>query len=111
MRRDHFTRLGARHDRKELERDTNAPPLEYPLLQQSRVITFHQLKAAAEIGLHPAIDVPQAFGQHAPASTHLLIDGDHVVVFESLDDHEKHVGLLGLGLAERKVWPTWLPTG
>ena len=73
MRRDNFAGERARNDRNELERHTATAPVQRPLLQQSRVIALHQLKATTEVRLDPAVDVPQALGQPPPGVAHASI--------------------------------------
>ncbi len=88
-RRDVGARLGRRHDRDDLELGERIP-VEHPLLQQARVIALHQLEAALEARLDPAVDVAQALG-HAPAGVaQVPVDRPGIAILEPLDDHEQH---------------------
>jgi len=91
MRSDNFTGLRAGYHGHYLEGDPRASPLEHPRLQKPQIIALHQLEASTEVWLDPAIDVLKTIRDRASAITHALVDGNHVVVSESLDDHEKHV--------------------
>ena len=44
-------------DRHNFYRGAKAAPLQDPLLKEAQIVTFHQLKAAAEIGFNPTVDV------------------------------------------------------
>jgi hypothetical protein len=58
------------------------------------VIAFHQLKASAEVGLNPAINVLQSI-RHYPAF--LPIPSIHryrVTILKTLDHHKKHFASL-----------------
>jgi hypothetical protein len=61
-----------------------------PFLEQSKIIAFHQLKAAAEVRLNPAINILQSARNHSAFITDALVDRQHVIVFEPFDDHEQH---------------------
>src|ERR671910_922920 len=65
--------IGRRRHRHDLELDEIAPERD-PTLQEARVVTFHQLEAALEIGLDPAIDVAQPVGRAAPFLAQAAID-------------------------------------
>src|SRR5690349_13437055 len=65
--RDHLTRLLARHHRHDLERRAGAAAVQYPFLQQPRVVALHQLKAAVEVRLDPAAVIDEAVGERDAA--------------------------------------------
>jgi hypothetical protein len=46
--------------------------------------------AAGEVRLYPAVDVLQSFREHASFTPCPLVDGQHVIIGEVLDDHEWH---------------------
>jgi hypothetical protein len=71
-------------------------------LEQAQVITLHQLKASTEVWLDPAIDVVQSVREHAPVIAQALVDRQHVVVFEALDNHKQHTDVL------YQVWHSWI---
>src|SRR4030081_1328628 len=83
-RRDDFPRFLARHHRDDLEGHAEPLAVQDPFLQQPRVVAFHQLKAAVEIGLDPATDIGQSFRKFYPGIAHALVDRDRVAVFETL---------------------------
>jgi len=89
-RRDDGACLGARHHRHDLEADAQPVPAQHPLLQQPQVVALHELEAAREVRLDPAVDVTQPFRQRTPAVAHLAVDRQHVVVTEAFDHHEEH---------------------
>ena len=64
-------------------------PLRRPALEQRRVVGLHELEAAAEAVLDPALDVAQAVGQHPAAVAGPLVDGPRALR-EGLDDHVSH---------------------
>src|SRR2546430_6733056 len=49
-----------------LFRSDEIPPAVRPLFQQAHVAAFHQLKAAIEVCLYPALHVDEADRSHAP---------------------------------------------
>ena len=63
-------------------------PIRRPVLKQSLVITFHELKAPIVIGFDPASDIPQTFRQLASTIAETAVDRLGIAVVESLDDHE-----------------------
>src|ERR1017187_6372524 len=65
-----------------------------PLLQKARVRGFHQLEAALETGLDPAIHEPQALGHLAAAFPQSPVDGLRIPIAEAFDHHEKHFSTL-----------------
>jgi len=60
----HFLGRLARHHRHDLNHSAEASPLENPLLKEPEVVALHELKAAAEVGLDPAVVVPEALDHH-----------------------------------------------
>src|SRR3981189_987277 len=89
-RRDPFAGFLARHDRDDPKAHAEPLAVQDPFLQQPRVVAFHQLKAAVEIGLDPATDIGQSFRKFYPGIADALVDRDRVAVFETLDHHEEH---------------------
>src|SRR5260370_32487164 len=89
-RRDDLSRLLARNDGHDLECHSQALTVQDPLLKQPQIVAFHQLKAAVEVGLDPAPDISQPFGEFDPGIAHPLVDRDRVPVLETLDHHEEH---------------------
>ena len=79
--------LTALDDGDDFEGRSRSLPVKHPLLEQSEVFAFHELKASGEVGLDPAIDVLQALRKTAALSAHALIYGKHVVALEPFDDH------------------------
>src|SRR5262249_50371421 len=65
-------------------------PVEYPLLQERHVVALHQLPAAVEVGLDPAIDVPQPVGHGAAVLAEPGVARLRVAPLEPLDHHEQH---------------------
>jgi len=59
-----------------------------------QIITFHQLKASAEVWLNPTINIGEAVREQAPVVAYTLVDRQHVVVFESFNDHKEHADIL-----------------
>jgi len=57
-------------------------------MEQSLVITFHELKAPIVIFFDPASNIPQTFQHLAPTITETAVDRLGIAVVESLDDHE-----------------------
>jgi len=72
-----------------LKIDDVAPVL-YPLIEQSAIVGFHDLKAKRERLVDLARDVSQAFGSKPPMIAKASIDRDRVGVPESFNDHELH---------------------
>src|SRR5688572_173610 len=85
-----LTSLCRREHRHDLEGYAGAPPMQNPGLQQAQIVAAHELKAACKARLDPAVDIVQAIGQPPPTVAHPLVDRDHIIVVESLDDHEQH---------------------
>jgi hypothetical protein len=75
--------------REDLEVDDIAPARD-PLLERLDVVAFHELKAATEVGLDPAVDVAQALGKHPALAPHSPVDGLRPLPRELLDNHEEH---------------------
>lgn len=67
-----------------------AAPAQNPLLQQASVVAFHDLQAACEIRLHPAIPRDRALGKRSPLIAQTTIDRRYGARGESLDHHEHH---------------------
>src|SRR5262249_39359707 len=84
--------LAADH-RHDLERGARPSPSQDPLLEQTKVVAFHELKTSSKIRFDPTVDVFEPVRQHATAFLQSLVCGQHVLVLETLDDHEKHVRL------------------
>src|SRR5581483_2701784 len=80
-----------RADGHDLELDEVAP-LQDPRLERRHIVALHQLEAAVEVGLHPALDVAQALGQRAAPLADAGVDRRRVAVLEALDDEEQHRG-------------------
>src|SRR5271168_2205128 len=76
-------------DRKELKVD-EILPVNHPLLEQFRLIAFHQLKAPIKVRFDPAIDVDQTGRQHASLLLETLVDRLCITILESFDHHEQH---------------------
>ena len=70
-----------------------AGPLRYPSLKKADVAALHQLKAAAEVRRHPAIQKGQALGHHASLLRQAPVNGLPILVPEPLDHHKQHVKL------------------
>jgi hypothetical protein len=90
---DHLAGLLAADDWHDLEGRAGAAPSKYPLLKEAKVVTFHELKTSSEIRFYPAIEVFEPIGQHPAAFAKGLVRGQHVLILETLDDHEKHCRL------------------
>src|SRR2546430_14048583 len=73
-----------------LFRSDEIPPAVRPLFQQAHVAAFHQLKAAIEVCLYPALHVDEAVRSHAPLLAEAAINRFRVPILESLDDHVEH---------------------
>src|SRR6185437_3882022 len=52
-------------------------PAQNPLLEQSRIITFHELKTATQPRFDPTVNVRQAFWQASPLIAQAAIDIEH----------------------------------
>src|SRR5260370_33326781 len=89
-RSDDFPGFLVRHHRDDLEGHAETLAVQDPILQQPRVVAFHQLKAAVEIGFDPTPDITQSFGKFDALVAHALVDRDRVTVLEALDHHEQH---------------------
>ena len=89
-RSDNFSRLFACQNGNDFKGCSRSAPLQDPFLEQSKIIAFHQLKAAAEVRLNPAINILQSARNHSAFITDALVDRQHVIVFEPFDDHEQH---------------------
>jgi len=88
VRRDNIASLRAAHHRNNLERDPCTSPIQHPILEQPKVIALHELETTTEVGLDPTINVLETVWNRTAAIANALVDGDHVVVAKSLDDHE-----------------------
>jgi hypothetical protein len=88
MRLYDCARVRAADHRHELESRSEATPSQHPLLQQPQVVALHELKTSSKIRLHPTVDVSQAIGKPPTIVAKSSVDWNHVVVLESLDDHE-----------------------
>jgi hypothetical protein len=64
--------------------------MRHPLLEQRDVIALHQLEAAAEVGLYPAVDVAKPVGEHPALLPDPAVDVPRAPGGEPLDDHEQH---------------------
>ena len=82
-------RLLRRGDRYDFEFDEIAPS-GHPWLEEQRVVALHQLIAAVEVCLDPAIDIREARGHQAAFFLHVPIHGGGVAIAKSLDHHEQH---------------------
>src|ERR1041385_6485021 len=94
MRGDDRLHLPARHDRYDFETHALAAPMQDPFLQQAGILAAHELKAASETGLDPAIDIFQACRNPAALLFQMLINRHYIVAGKGLDHHEKHRFLL-----------------
>jgi len=65
-------------------------PARDPFLEKARVVAFHQLEAADQICLHPAVNIPQAIREHSASLPAAAVHCLSVSVPEPLDNHEKH---------------------
>src|SRR5208282_82362 len=90
IRLDHGPRLPARGHGDDLERYACAAPLENPGLNELEIVATHQLEAAGKVGLDPAVEILEPLRQQPAPLAQALVDGDHVVVAETLDHHEQH---------------------
>src|ERR1041384_3777974 len=99
-----FAGLIGRHHRHDLAFHQVAPVQE-PVLQQARVIAFHELEAAVEIRLDPAADVFEAIRHHAALIAKSAIDRLRVPVAKPLDHHEQHQASSRLNTTEALVPP------
>src|SRR5688572_20961936 len=70
---DDLASLRTRHDGNDFERHASSAPLEYPLLQQSQIVAFHELKAPAEVGFDPAVDVLESSRDRTSALANALV--------------------------------------
>jgi hypothetical protein len=73
----------------DLELDQIAPERD-PLLQQARVVALHELEAALEARLDPAVDVAEPLWGAAAPIAQAAIHRLGVAVPETLDHHEQH---------------------
>jgi hypothetical protein len=63
-------------------------------LKQPEIITLHQLKASAEIWLNPTINIGESVGEHTTFIANTLVGRQHVVVFETFNNHKEHAQIL-----------------
>src|SRR5262245_240772 len=89
-RREHLSDHLRRRHRHEFKVD-QVPPLQDPALEHDRVVALHELEAAVEVGLDPAIDVTQTVRHHSPLLAEAGVNGGGVTISEPFDDHEQHV--------------------
>src|SRR5262249_55260859 len=80
--------LRSRH-RTDLKID-QVVPLRNPLLEQARLVALHELKAALQVYLKPAIEVFHPLRQHASLLAEAAVNGGGVPVPKALDHHEEH---------------------
>src|ERR1051326_3665053 len=71
-------------------------PLCDPTLQQSDIVTGHQLEATAKIGLDPAIDKCQAVRHHAALLTKAAVYSLRILITKLLNHHKQHRSLFQL---------------
>ena len=93
IRFDDRPRLCTRDDGHDFERHPAVAPLKNPALDEPQIVAAHQLEAAGKVGLDPAVDIVEPLRQRSARLTEALIDRDHIVVAEVLDDHEQHNAL------------------
>src|SRR5215831_1967350 len=86
LRGDGFASVGRRDHGDDLELDEVAPE-SHPLLEQTRVLTLHDLKASVEVHFDPATDVAKPVGHAASLLAKATVHGFGVAVLESLDHH------------------------
>jgi hypothetical protein len=86
---DCFRHFFGWHDWDDLKIDKVLPP-DHPLLEESRVVAFHELEAAIKIRLYPAVDVLQTVWEHATLFRKATVHGASVSVLEPLNYNEKH---------------------
>jgi Carboxypeptidase regulatory-like domain len=85
-------------------------PAANPCIQQFPMLSFHHLKTAPALRIHPARVIRNAFWQHAATLLEPFADRPRIAVLESLDHHEQHEAQsirLGPNFkpARYKVWP------
>src|SRR5262249_1443968 len=80
-------------------------PVQQPILQEARVVAFHQLEAAVKVRLDPAPDIFQAVRRHATLFAEAAIDRLRVAVAEPFDDHEEHQASSRLNTTDAFVPP------
>jgi hypothetical protein len=61
-----------------------------PTLQLRDIVGLHELKAAADVGAHPAADEREAIRHDAALVAETAIDRLRVLIAEGFDDHEQH---------------------
>src|SRR5688572_18549730 len=91
---DQLRRLLGGYHRHDLE-VAQVAPHQHPFLDRAGVVAFHQLEAAAEIGLDPGADIFQPRGHHAPLLLEALVERLWIVAVEMLDNHEQHAASPG----------------
>ncbi len=84
---DQFHGVFRRHDRDEFELDEIAE-LKHPLLEQTRGVALHELKAAVEIRFYPATDIGQPVWQTPAMIADMPVNGDAVAIAKTFDHHE-----------------------
>src|SRR5450756_2955874 len=102
MRRDCRACFLRRDDRKDLELD-EVTPVGHPLVQKHSVVAVHHLKAALEVGRHPARNVSRTGWGHPPLLPEATIDRLWITIAVLLDHHEEHVRLSPLPGSTRNL--------
>ena len=59
-------------------------------VEEGEIVAFHELEAAAEVGLDPTVDVVQSWGKHASTITCSLVHRPRVSIAEALHHQEQH---------------------
>src|SRR5262245_60881753 len=77
------------HDPDDLELYQVTPAAD-PRHEQAQIVALHELEAAAEAGLYPAVEIAQSVGHHPPALLCSLIYRRRATRTEMLDHHEQH---------------------
>src|SRR6266550_163161 len=90
MGRDSRRRLLRRNDRDHLEFD-DVTPIRHPFVEKNPVVAIHHLKAALEVGGHPARKVPRPWRSHAPLLLEAAIHWLRITITVLLDHHEEHL--------------------
>src|SRR5208283_874914 len=66
-------------------------PVRYPPIEQTGVVSCHQLIAALKLVIDPTAQIGQALGGHTAAVAEAAIDGHGILVLEVLHHHVQRV--------------------
>jgi hypothetical protein len=100
-RSDNFSRLFACQNGNDFKRCSRSAPLQDPFLEQSKIIAFHQLKAAAAVRLNPAINILQSVGNHSAFITEMSLSLNRSIIMNNI--------VCSGAFRQMKPIPTWLP--